>query len=79
MLPWDEMGQKRVFITGNFNLESVKMFPWKLQDPKFKRQFRTLLETAIGRGLAVHPPSNGKGIRSTQHSMGMLLDTRFYI
>ena len=31
------------------------------------------------RGSAVRPPSNGEGLRDIQHSMSMVLDTRFHI
>ena len=33
----------------------------------------------FGRGSVVHPPSNGKGLRSIQNSMSMVLDTSFHI
>ena len=33
----------------------------------------------VGRGSAVHPPSNGEGLRDIWYNMSRILDTRFYI
>ena len=49
------------------------------QDRKLKRKFQADLETAFYKRSDVHFSYNGQKLRNIQHSMGLALDTRFYI
>ena len=49
------------------------------QDLKIKQISKPFWRLHFGRGSDIHPPSNVEALRDIQHSMSMVLATRFYI
>ena len=72
---------RRVFITADFKLSLPKCF-WGsfVNSTQNSSQNSNLFwRLCFGRRPVAHPPSNGEGLRDIQHSMSMVLDTRFHI
>ena len=69
----------RIFITKNFKLESPKIFlrKFRYHDSKLKQKLQAILKTDFWERAAVRPPSNGKELRDIQHSMSIVLVTKF--
>ena len=61
--------------TINFKLESAKMFLKRFSQQKS----RAIQETAFYERVSLQSPSNVERLRDIQHSMGLVLDTRFHI
>ena len=78
-LGWN--GLKESIITAGFKLSPSKYFEGSFvnRTQNSSKNSKPFWRLCVGRGSAVHPPSNVEGLRDIQHSINRILDTRFYI